>query len=654
MKKLFLITLSILGTVILCFAENKEIKFGKITKNEVEKSVYKIDTTASAIFLADIGENRITFESGYGFKMNKTIFIRIKILTEAGLNLASNSLSYYRDGENFSKLKAFTYNIENGKLIKSKLTKEGIFKENAVNGDIKKITFTLPNVKVGSVIEYTYEINSKYISSVDTWSFQGSYPRLYSSFTVEFPEFWKFKQLMSGYIPIKTEKEEVNRTPNTNFTYSSTITKYIAENVKAFPKDSYIDSKVNYISLIRHELSGVYVPGQIYENYSTDWAKIRENLSKNEKFGGKIDKVNFIVEELPDSVVNAKNDIHKLKHVYEFINNNLKWNNQNSMYCGESIRTIWKEKTGSAGRINFTLISLLKTLNFEVYPVILKTRSSGLPHPAQIILKDYNYVIALVKLEGKDILLDATDPLLKMGTLPERCINGTGQLISKEFGQEIDLEQNNTYKISVTCNFSFDKNLKLTGNASFDYDDIAGFELRSTYEDENEEDFQEKFTKKIDGFDVEEFVFQNRKNIYSPLKINLSLVKIEETSNTEKIFIDPLLFTKTKENPFKLKEREFPVNYENLINKRIYFKYKVPNGYKVEEMPKPLMVQIPSKGLTYKYQINNLNGELILFIDFKINKRKFGVEEYPMLKEAYRVIVEKESQQIILKKSKES
>ncbi len=647
MRKI-LCSVVIVFTTLVVFGQSQKIKFGKITKEEVAKSVYSIDTTASAIVLSDIGENRIMYTNVQGFKLYKDYHIRIKILTEEGLENATRTLFYYDKAESMHNIKGYTYNIEGGKLKKTKLTKEGIFKEKLTDRGMRKVTITMPKAKVGSVIEYKYRIESNYVVNLNDWYFQSNKPVLYTSYTIEIPEYWTFKKLMSGYIPVMVNNE-VKNVPFGSTAYNIYITRYTATNVKSFSRDSYMDSEENYISKVKFELKKMTIPGSVYKDFNSTWSKIRQNLLSNSNFGGKIGKANFIYKELPDSIKNADNDINKLRQLYECVNSRLKSNDYIGIYSRRPLRKVWKEKLASAPEINFTLISLLKTAGYDVFPVILKTRSSGLPHPAEIILSEYNYVIALVKLDGKDILLDATNPLLKLGAIPEQCINGKGQLIDRIMWKEVDLEQNNLDKLTVAGNFSFDEDYRMNGDVSLKFEEIGAFDVRNAYADKDEDEFIEDFTEDLNGYDVESTNIENRESIYDPLVVKMKLSSVDENANANRLIIDPVFYLKTSENPFKLDERKYPVNYPNLINKRVYLRIKIPEGYVVEELPKPLLMSIPGKGLFYKYQVLNMNGTLVVNMSFKTNKRKFGVEEYPILKEAYKMIVDKEAEKIVLK-----
>lgn len=94
-------------------------------------SVYDKDSSASAVILADYGEAYIRVTS-VSAMLNFDRHVRIKILKKEGLKWADASVPLYHSGsseEKVIRLKATTYNLENGKLVESEMSKDAVFKE---------------------------------------------------------------------------------------------------------------------------------------------------------------------------------------------------------------------------------------------------------------------------------------------------------------------------------------------------------------------------------------------------------------------------------------------------------------------------------------------------------------------------------------------
>ena len=148
----------------LMYLNAQDIEFGEVSKEELLEEEYPLDKSANAVVLYKKQETYFISNNGSSDLITE-IHERIKIYNKDGFDYATQRLSMYKSGstsENISKLKAYTYNLENDKIVKTELDKDQIF-ENEVNYNYKEIKFTLPNIKEGSVIEYRYKLRSPFI-----------------------------------------------------------------------------------------------------------------------------------------------------------------------------------------------------------------------------------------------------------------------------------------------------------------------------------------------------------------------------------------------------------------------------------------------------------------------------------------------------------
>jgi hypothetical protein len=164
-------------------AQKEPVDFGKVQIPDVEMKQYELDTSASAVVLCDFGKSYFQYQSEKGFQVVFERTTRIKIFKKSGYEYANVEVPYYKksnsEKEVVTELKGYTYNLENGKMVKTKLTGESIFDEDKTeNWKLKK--FSLPNVKEGSVIEYTYTIKSDFLFTFREWEFQSDIPVIWS------------------------------------------------------------------------------------------------------------------------------------------------------------------------------------------------------------------------------------------------------------------------------------------------------------------------------------------------------------------------------------------------------------------------------------------------------------------------------------------
>ncbi|MBM3416742.1 MAG: DUF3857 domain-containing protein [Bacteroidetes bacterium] len=200
--KLPLLLFTVLITSAATGQSYNKIRFGDVAEKDFAAKIYSVDSSANAVIISDIGTSKIEGNSKGWFSLVFKHHKRIHILNKNGFDLSNVSIRLFSTGddeEKPEKLKAVTYNLENGKVVESKLdVKENVFKDKIdKNWGVKKFTF--PNVKEGSIIEYEYTITSDFLSNLQPWEFQGAYPRLWSEYNLSVPEFMGYVFLTQGY-----------------------------------------------------------------------------------------------------------------------------------------------------------------------------------------------------------------------------------------------------------------------------------------------------------------------------------------------------------------------------------------------------------------------------------------------------------------------
>ena len=284
-----------------------KMKFGKIDMAALKMTTYDHDTSASAVVLGDYGKSEIAYNTTKGsFELIYERHRRIKILKKDGYDWADHSVSLYRDNsakEKIASLKGYSYNLVNGKIEKSKLEKSSVFEEKQSENRNKK-KFTMPNVKVGTVIEYSYKIISDFTFNLQSWQFQTTIPTVWSEYKISIPEYFNYKQLSQGYIAfvineksstpgsiILTSKSRSGRNVvNTNFStdkinYRKNIKRWAAKNVPAFESEDFMTTYRDFISKIEFELSNYKMPYGSYHAVMDTWETLTKKLLEHEKFG---------------------------------------------------------------------------------------------------------------------------------------------------------------------------------------------------------------------------------------------------------------------------------------------------------------------------------------------------------------------------------
>jgi hypothetical protein len=78
--------------------------------------------------------------------------------------------------------------------------------------------------------------------------------------------------------------------------------------------------------------------------------------------------------------------------------------------------------------------------------------------------------------------------------------------------------------------------------------------------------------------------------------------------------------------------------------------FTIPEGYKVEELPKNKNIILGDKDGRFIYSIAQTDNRIVLNLRFSIDKPLFLPLEYQKLKDFFDRIIAAESEQIVLKK----
>ena len=142
-------------------------KFGAVSDAELELTEYAQDTSAAVLVLYRHRDVLISL-NGQGEFYRKEVFQeRVKILKESGKSYPEYKL-YYREPQDFvTDIKVVTYNMSGGKKTTDKLSKKMIFDEE-VSDKRRSVSFSAQNVRVGSVVEYTFTTESPRVTDIGT------------------------------------------------------------------------------------------------------------------------------------------------------------------------------------------------------------------------------------------------------------------------------------------------------------------------------------------------------------------------------------------------------------------------------------------------------------------------------------------------------
>ncbi|GAB3499271.1 hypothetical protein GCM10027341_22240 [Spirosoma knui] len=642
------------------FGQKKEdpapsVKFGKISPDQFLNR-HK-DSTAEAVVLYDVGQ--VSFEeSSNELWQVFTHHIRIKILKKSAYDRATIQLPIRRgvsgQHEYVSDFEGFTYNLNSGDVSINAFDKKGHFTEKASDTySIEK--YTLPNVREGSIIEYKYQVHTPFSIGYNprTWRFQQSIPVNWSEYRITIPDYFFYKIMQGGYLSLAiNEHKPANvRLITGQPDVGAVAYRFAVKDAPAFRDEAYITTDDDYLSKIDFELASYQLPGGMIKNFSVSWEALDKTLLDHPDFGGQIKRTGFLRETAKTLLSQHSDTLARITAAYDFVRQRIKWNDQSSVWS-TSIKKVFDDRKGDAADINLLLIALLREMDIEVHPVILSTRDHGRISEDYALLRRFNYVVASVPVGGKDMLLDATDAYIKPGMLPVHCLNGTGRLIHPTQARFVSLAPFERDIEAYTAQFTLDAEGEVAGTITHSHAGYSAWNARKEIAVGGKVKYLEEARKKRASWQIEnaDFFSENAQNNTFTATYTLAIPEAC-TRAGDRLYFRPLLTEAHGSNTFKEAQRLYPVDFGVLIDETFTAVYTLPEGYQIEELPKPVNMSLPDNAGRFIYSLTPMNGNQVQIISrVSLRKTMYFADEYPALREFFNQIIAKHAEQVVLKR----
>jgi hypothetical protein len=638
-----LIVIAVLMLPGSVFCQLKEAStFGKIDKADLQRTTCSYDKDAEAEVLSDVGDFTFEFVNDRAtLTLHK--HVRIKILNDKGLDRANIKISYRdrKKEEMIANLTAATYNLdESGNIAATKLDKSLVYDKRLNPAQSEKV-FTMPNVKVGSVIEYKYTINNSYLR---TWYLQSDIPVRYSNFTVEFPSAIEIYLKPFCSLPY-TSKDQSE--------FRHTIKNFSIQNVPALRDENFKTCDDDYLQKIQIWPVAINTDDGMRHMLLRSWTEKTKDLLTDESFGTQLKKSIPRTDELDQALKQINDPYQKMTTIYNYVRKNMTWDGEENFYASTGVKAAWKDKKGTAGEINLILVNLLKDAGLNAYPMMVSTHKNGVIASAFPDFSQFNKVLALIKIQDKQYVLDGTDKYTPAGLIPEEVMNTEGMVIdesnvNKYWWAQLWDETRMTKDI-VAFQAEIKENGDMDGHAmirSLDYSRVE----RARIITEGKEKYINKYcisyqdAVKVDSLELENV------GIDSVPLIQKFAFHTPVNKSGEYSYFSANLFSGMPKNPFISDTRFSDVFFGTNQSHMIVASIRIPNGYEFEELPKNTRISLEDKSLVVTRMVAAENGVLNTRITLEYKRPFYTTGEYPQLKEFYKKMYSLLDEQFVIKK----
>ena len=637
----------------------EKVKFGEVPISDLSMTVYPDDTTAIAVTLHENCEVRYNFVRN-DFQVITNHTIRMKVLKPAGLDKANISLPFYigknnDQSERISGITGYTYNMVNGKAVRTKLSKEHIFEEKT-SDSWRRMKIAFPNVKPGSIFELKYEKSSPFYSFLDDFIFQSSIPVRYSRYRVTIPEYFVFRKRSAGYEHIdyseKTVSLNFSLDGGNRLICNGQEMTFVATNLPAMKDDSYVWNMNDYITRVIFDLMSVRITGVYYKDFTTSWEDIDRQLFEYEEFGKQMRFSNLMKDELASTLKDNMTSQEKVVAILELVKDKIQWNEKNVMYI-DNVKKAIKDGKGSSAEMNAALICLLSDAGFNAYPVVMSLRSRGRIFPPFPSQKGLNYFLTGVDIDGKQAFIDASDKYGTVNVLSPDCMVQEARCIFKDKPAIwVDLHEfgrNSTRNVIMA---QFNEDGKLTGNVQRLMTGVPCMVYnRKVDKQKSEEDTQSELETEL-NIRISDYEQGKPQNVSVTEKF--AFESNEVISGNEFIYINPLIFPFIKDNPFKAETRKLPIEFPYPYEHAIITTLMIPDGYVVEEMPTSEIINLGDQKISYTFQVQKTENMIQVSQRIIVKKTLYSAMEYEDVRNFWALIASKNNAQLVLKRTAEN
>lgn len=637
-KTLFALAILLLSTLLLNAqndAKPLKVKFGKLSEEELKMTKYDKDPDAPAVILFDKGES----DAGYGY----TRHIRIKIFKKSAYEYANIPITY--NNRHYIKgIKGSCYNIENGQMVETKLTKENIFDE-VITKNISLKKLTIPGVREGSIIEYEYTIDGTINGE---WTFQSEIPTMWSEYQMKVPDYYVISKIGQGATPYLVNKQE------SNGGYVQSL--WIQKDVPAFKAEKFITSSADYLTRLTFFLEEIIPPpGRgLPEKIIKPWKEeAKELLSDNDYFGF-IDKKNAMKDVLPTVVNDGMKPKEKVQAIFNYVGKSFEQTKNRALFLSGTIAELQKKGKLAPSEMNLIMMNMIRTTGIEVHPVLISTRNHGKIGTPYAIYSRFDRVIGRVLLEKDTFFIDVASFPHPIELLPFEDLNSGGYEFWGKDNYALIAPTNKapTRRMSQAI-FALNTEGELSGTIGMTTSGYDAVENRQKIKEIGIEKFAQNTLKGLlTSGKLDEHKFEKAESFEeNNLKANFKVKSTDYVSSSgDKMYVSPLLCFGDKENPFANPERLYTVDYGTSKEETANLILTIPDGYKVEELPKMARFNYSENGMKYDYLIEVAGNQIKLNTKLSIKKTTYEVTEYSDLRDFYAKIIAKMGEQIVLSK----
>ncbi len=604
------------------------------------------DAAAVYLYRQEISDDKLHMHS---------LYARIKILTEKGKEYGDVELPLY-EGHTFNirDVKGRTIHSDGtvipftGKPIEKLVLKEG-------NKKVMTKVFSLPDVQVGSIIEYEYVLS--YEDNI------ASSPRWY----IQQPLFVH----KAHYHFVPTERELTSNSEHGHMVVGLMYTPVlppgvqvrrgldgydlVIENVPPMIDEDYMPPMESISYRVIFYYSG-------YRSSDEFWREEGKYWSKNvDRFAQPSGKLKAAVQQL---VAPGDTEEQKLRKIYaavlqlentSFTREHTAAENKAEGLKVKTADDIWEQKRGNNDELTLLFIAMARAADLKAYALIVTNRNSGLLIRSYLDRDQLDDEIAIVSVNGKEMFFDPGERYCEFGKMhwKHTSVEGVRQMEGGRtaFAGSDNLGFKDTHILRI-AELKLGSDGKLQGIIRLTFTGSEALRWRQDIlrsdEEQAKKDFEEELQKDMPvGVVVKTNHFVGATDYNHALMVMVDVSGSMGTATGKRVFLPGTFFEANAKPLFVHAKRENPVDlhFPYMVNDTVTL--TLPAGMSIESVPKDTEIPLP-KFADYVAKYKGTDTTYAYGRVMALGNVLYEKGEYPQLKDFFAKANAQDQQQAVL------
>ena len=587
-----------------------------------------------------------------GYTSHEDNYVRIKILTEEGRKQANVEIPFFKGNVDIAGVHARTIR-PNGSVAEfdGKIFEQSLVKSQRVK--IMAKTFTLPDVEVGSIIEYFYTLDFK-----EHYFFESHWILDQNLFTKNAK--FSLKPYHNDFSGMGVRWSWHNLPPGTDRPKQGPdhIVRMEVRNVPSFQTEDFMPPEDE----LKSRVDFVYEDLRLDQAEDQYWKRVgQQRNAQLEKF---VDKRKAMEQAVAQIVAPNDPPEMKLRKLYDRVQQirNKSYELQKTEQeakrekekVAENVEDVWKQGYGNSVQLTWLYLALVRTAGFDAYGCWVSDRRRFFFNASTLQSRKLDANVVLVKLNGKDLYFDPGREFTPFGLLEWSETGVTGLRLDKDGGTWIrtTLPESSESRVQRQAKLKLSDAGDLEGKLTVTYTGLEAMyhrlDVRHADDVTRKKFLEDRVKTQVPGTVEVELTNQpDWSGSETPLLAEFDVKIVGWGSNAGKrVMIPAGVFTAGEKHIFEHANRVHPVYFEYPYEKVDEVTIELPSGWQVSSVPKP--GDQDKGGIGYSLKVESGKDTLHLTRKVKVNFMILEAKYYPALQSFFDALRTADEEQIVL------